>query len=177
MVDKGLPYAQALFSLAQESGKEDVFLHDFETMQAVFAKNPDLKAILGHPGIFSANKEELLQKIFESELDGKFMDFLKVVCRHHMAGSLLQIADDYGRLLDESRNIQTVRVTSAHPLDDAQKEKLARALEKKLNAGVKLECSVDPGLIAGLKIQTDNAVLDASYLSQLDKMKEQLLKS
>lgn len=177
MVDKGLPYAQALFSLAQDTHQEEAIQQDLNTLRSVLQDNPQLKDVLGHPGIYAADKEALLARIFDEGQTKQFLDFLKVVCRHHMAGSLGQIADDYDRLFDESRNIQSVKVTSAHPLDQQQKDKLAKALEQKLHAQVKLECSIDPALIAGLKIQTEDSVLDASYQSQLDKMKEQLLKS
>lgn len=94
-----------------------------------------------------------------------------------MAGQLPQIADHYAHLLDESRNIQTVKITSSIELDEKQKAKLTTILENKLNGKVKLECVVDPSLIAGMKIQTEDAILDASYLKALEKMKEQLTKS
>ncbi|UNT94562.1 F0F1 ATP synthase subunit delta [Allobaculum sp. Allo2] len=42
---------------------------------------------------------------------------------------------------------------------------------------MRLKCSEDPSLIAGMIIRTPDAVLDASYQGKLERMKEQLLKS
>lgn len=177
MVDKSLPFAQALLSIGQETGQEDGFLQDFSVLETVEKQNPDLVLVLRHPGIPSAQKEKLLVDILSGSVSASFLDFVKIACRHHMAGFLAQMDQDYRKLLDESRHIQTVRVESAAPLDEAQKEKLSRALEAKLGGPVRLECVIRPDLIAGMKITSGDAVMDASYQGLLNKMKEQLDKS
>lgn len=177
MVDNSLPYAQALLSLAQDANLEDAYLNDFEKVEMVFDQNPELHAWLAHPAITAQDKEKLLLDIFSEDVQPTFADFLKIACRHQMSGDLLKIDRNYRALLDEARNVQNVFVQSAAPLDDDQKARLQRALEKKLGGTVRLECSVDPALIAGMKIRTGDAVLDASYQGQLEKMKEQLMKS
>lgn len=177
MVDTSLPFAQALLSIGQDTNQEEAFLQDFLKVQSVFEQNPDLEKVLIHPGIPTNQKETLLLEIFQEEVSPSFTDFLKVVCRHHMSGQLLSILKDYQKLLDDLNNIKTIQIESAAPLSEVQKAKLARNLEKKLGCLVRLECNVNPKLIAGLTIRTEEAVMDASYLGMLDKMKEQLLKS
>lgn len=177
MVDTSLPFAQALLSIGQDTKQEEAFLNDFSLVQSVFEQNPDLEKVLIHPGIPTEKKEALLLEIFQSEVSPSFVDFLKIVCRHHMAGQLLNISMDYQKLLDDLNNIQTVHVESATPLSEEQQAKLIQRLEKKLGGLVRLECTVNPKLIAGFTVRTEGAVMDASYLGMLDKMKEQLLKS
>lgn len=177
MVDKSLPYAQALLSIGQDTGAKDTFLEELVKTRTVLLENEQLIQVLRHPAISNVEKEKMLLEIFKGDFSEPYQDFLKVVCRHSMAGCLAEIADDYARLLDESRHIQTVKVISAAPLDEAQKEKLTAVLEKKLGGQVRLQCSIDEKLIAGMKIQTEDSVLDATYLGQLEKMKEQLVKS
>lgn len=177
MVDTSLPFAQALLSIGQDNHQEDTFVQDFGLIRSVFEENPDLEKVLIHPGIPANQKETLLLDIFQDDVSSSFVDFLKIVCRHHMAGKLLNIADDYDKLLDELNNIQNIYVESATPLSETQKEKLAKRLENKLGGQVRLHCTLNPKLIAGLTLRTEGAVMDASYLGMLDKMKEQLLKS
>ncbi len=177
MVDKALPYAQALLSIGADKGLEDVFVTDFQSVDEVFDANPELKSWLNHPGISAKEKEDLLMKIFDGNVSADFLDFLKIVCRHHQAGNLEVMGKDYSELLDESRHIQTVRVESASVLDDDQKARLKDALEKKLGGQVRLNFEIDPSLIAGMRIRTENSTMDASYRGLLDKMKEQLLAS
>lgn len=177
MVDKSLPFAQALLSIGQESGQEDAFLDDLTAVKKVFQENPQLASVMNHPAISNVEKEKMILEIFNNDFNDSFVNFLKVVCRHSMAGSLPSVVDDYSQLLDESRHIQTVKVTTAAPLDEMQKQKLTVVLEQKLGGKVKLQCSIDEKLIAGMRIQTEDSVLDATYLGQLNKMKEQLSRS
>lgn len=177
MVDKSLPFAQALLSIGQDNGQEDQYLEDLNELKMMFEQVDQLALVLSHPGVDRKTKENILIESCQDSMDSSFIDFLKVTCRHGMAGELKQIANNYAQLLDESRNIQTVKITSSIELDEKQKAKLTTILEKKLNGKVKLECTIDPSLIAGMKIQTEDAILDASYLKALEKMKEQLTKS
>lgn len=177
MVDTALPYAQALISLAQENHEEDAVFHDLEQMETVMDENPELEPWLSHPAVPSAQKEALFLELFQDGTHPVFGDFLKIVSRHSMSGHLRKIAEDYRALLDELHNIQNVYVTSAAKLDENQKERLKAALKKKLGAEIRLKCSEDPSLIAGMIIRTPDAVLDASYQGKLERMKEQLLKS
>lgn len=174
MVDQAYPFAQALLSIGSDQGLEDRFTQDFRAVEEVMNDNPELNSWLRHPGVSAKDKEELLLKIFEGTVSDPFRDFLKIVCRHHQAGNLLVMAKDYQALLDESRHIQTVHVESASALDERQKAKLKAALERKLGGQVRLVCAVNPDLIAGMRIQTENSTMDASYRGRLDKMKEQL---
>lgn len=176
MVDKSLPFAQALFSIADESHTLDAYVQQFQQLQQIEKDNPELEPMLSHPGVASSAKESLLLQLF-ADAPESYRDFLKVVCRHHMAGRLLQIGEDFEKLVDESRDIKTVRVQSAAPLDESQKERLTNALQAKLGGQVRLQCSVNPKLIAGMRIETGDSVMDASYQGLLDKMKEQLDKS
>lgn len=177
MVDQSLPFAQALLSIGQDNQQEDQYLADLNELKNMFEQVEELRLVLSHPGVDRKTKENLLIDACQDSMDSSFIDFLKVVCRQNMAGYLPQMADHYAHLLDESRNIQTVKVTSSIELDEKQKAKLTKILENKLNGKVKLECATDPTLIAGMKIQTEDAILDASYLKALEKMKEQLTKS
>ena len=177
MVDKSLPFAQALLSIGQDNKQEDQYLVNLNELKKMFEEVDQLRLVLSHPGVDRKTKENILIETCQDSMDSSFIDFLKVACRQNMAGQLPQIADHYAHLLDESRNIQTVKITSSIELDEKQKAKLTTILQNKLNGKVKLECVVDPTLIAGMKIQTEDAILDASYLKALEKMKEQLTKS
>lgn len=176
MVDSAQPFAMALLSIAQENGTEEVTLSWLGNLHQVLIDNPELNTVLKHPGVEDSVKENLLMQIFDGE-NKTMQDFIKILCRHHAARYLEDVYGDYVRLLDEARNILTVEVTSVVALDDMQQKKLQEALKKRLNADVRLKLDIDPSLIGGLKIKTDNLMMDASLQGRLNKMKEQLQKS
>lgn len=67
--------------------------------------------------------------------------------------------------------ISIARVTSAVPLTNAQKESLLVSLKEYCNATeVKLLCSVDSEILAGLKVQVNSQVLDLSVEGQMKNL-------
>lgn len=177
MVDSSLPFAQALLSLAADAHKEDEYARFLNEIVKTIDENRDLADYLALPAISREAKEQMLLQVFGDIDDKTFSDFLKIVCRYSMASRLKQIAADYDRLLDDARDIQNVTVTSAAPLSSSQSERLKEALEKRLGSQVRLHEKVDPALIAGLTIQTEDRTMDASVLGRIDRMKEQLSRS
>ncbi|MCF0259996.1 MAG: ATP synthase F1 subunit delta [Erysipelotrichaceae bacterium] len=174
MKHNAAPYALALLEIAQETNDAERIGKQLFDVKEVVDSQRELNLILKHPKIDAETKAGLLGEIFESSADPLIMHFLQVVCRNNMAGALSEMADDYQRLYDESRNIKSVKVTSACRLDDDQFKALKEMLEKKLNGPVRMDVKVDPALIAGLRIQADGLSMDNSFASRLNSMNEAL---
>ena len=171
------PYASALLDLGLEDGKADLYMNELFRIKKTIQENPELEEILRHPGMTKQNKEELLEQIFAGELDPTVERYLKVLCQHRKAGELPGIADAYEALYDKAKNIERVSVASAVALDENQKQKLIKKLENQLQHQVRAEFTVDPSLIAGLTIRTENTTMDSSVRGKLDRMKDQLMKA
>lgn len=67
-----------------------------------------------------------------------------------------------------------VDVTSASDLSAKQQEELGASLEKRLARKVKLHCSVDPSLVAGMIIKAGDTVIDGSVKSKLGRLTDAL---
>ncbi len=176
-VKETYPFANALLELGQEDGKEKEYLDELLKVRKVMEEQPELVSFLKYPAIGKKEKAELLESIFKKDLDERVMQFIRVLCMHRKAGDLDQIADAYEQLYDQAQGIERVQVFSATPLDETQIEKLKKKLENQLQHSIRMEVQVDPSLIAGLKIRTENAVLDNSVKGRLDTMKDQLMKA
>ncbi len=179
MKNEALPFAQALIDLGREEQKEDLFLKQLGWINDIYRENPELKDYLSHPAIDSKSKVDVLEQVLEpaKNMDPTLWRFMKVLCQHRMAGRIPSIFRNFRKLYDDANNIENVFVSSAVDLDSKQKEKLTKLLEKKLQKKVRLFTQTDPALIAGLKIQTENSILDNSYLNRLESMREKLLRS
>jgi len=67
-----------------------------------------------------------------------------------------------------------VDVVSATKLNKAQQTSMSVSLEKRLARKVKLNCSVDPTLIAGAVIKAGDTVIDGSLRSKLNRLADAL---
>ena len=74
---------------------------------------------------------------------------------------------DYDKEID-------VDVTSAVELSSEQQAEISASLEKRLARKVKLNCNVDPALVAGVLIKAGDIVIDGSVRSKLDRLADAL---
>ena len=165
------PYAQALFELAQDSKQEMAWMSELKQVAQVITSVPELSKILAHPSIPRVKKKEIIQTAFESELDTTVFRFL-LLNEHNELSHLDKISDAYEECYRKKHRIEIVKVTSASKLDEDQLSRLKEMLEKKMNKTLELEVQVDPSLIAGIKVQASDLVMDNTLVAKINAMKE-----
>jgi F-type H+-transporting ATPase subunit delta len=84
------------------------------------------------------------------------------------------IRAEFEQLADTAAGRLKARVTAAAPLDDAQRERLQRALAARTGRSVELDVSVDPSLIGGDVATVGNVVFDGSLRTQLYQLRDTL---
>ena len=85
-----------------------------------------------------------------------------------------KLIDNFAKLAAkrQQRWIATVRVT--RPLTDAQASRLQAGLDALYGRELKVNVSVDPTLIGGIRVQVGDEVLDASVVARLSELRRQL---
>jgi len=63
-----------------------------------------------------------------------------------------------------------VLITSAQPLDEAQKSEIVASLEKRYSKKIEAELAVDPQLLGGARVQIGDQVIHASVRDALAQM-------
>ena len=71
-------YGEALFELAQESGREDRFKKELCELEELLASNVDLNLFLKHPKIGKEAKKEVLIKIM-NDADPYLKNFVQLL--------------------------------------------------------------------------------------------------
>lgn len=172
-----MPYAQALFEIGVESQKDAIYLEQLKECAKVWISDKELVAILKHPKIKREQKEQILSACFEKEIDPIVFRFLRVLNQHDLCAYIPEIYQAYKNCYDKYHQIEMVEVYSAASLDAKQVDDLKKVLSVRLHKTIELDVKVDPKLIAGLKVQTADFVLDNTVLARANEMKEQIKKS
>ena len=73
--------------------------------------------------------------------------------------------------------IVEVQVGSVQEIDKTQREKITKALKKKLQRDVKLECYIDSTLIGGIVIRAGDLVIDGSVRSKLNRLAQTMIEN
>ncbi|MBM3165950.1 MAG: ATP synthase F1 subunit delta [Chloroflexi bacterium] len=165
-------YAQAVFEIAKEKNQLEKWQPELKRITGL-AQDSEAMSLLENPKVPFDLKAKLAQeklgKISPLALNLTYLLILKGRLR-----SIPQIADEYQRLLDEHRGIRHAEVTTAIPLDDTGKKKIAQSLEAMIGKKLSLSLKVDTDIIGGFVARIDDSLIDCSIHSKLEQMKRSL---
>jgi F-type H+-transporting ATPase subunit delta len=176
MADKSTiarPYAKAAFEEARGEKRLGPWSDALRVATAV-VKDPRVETLLGNPRVSSSELAQLVIDIAGPELGDHGANFVKTLAENHRLAYLPEISALFDELKDEEERVVDVTVTSAAPLDDAQRKTLASALERKLKRAIRMQCHTDPSLIGGAVLQAGDLVIDGSLRTQLNRITYEL---
>ena len=80
------------------------------------------------------------------------------------------VADEFAEIIVTRQNRYIARVTSAIALSQAQLERLGRALNAVYGRELKLDVSVDPAVLGGLRVQVGDEVIDGTVETRMSNL-------
>ena len=164
------PYARAAFSYARNANALATW-GDALNAAAVVVSDSRVKQLIGNPKVSSAQLVEFIASVTTTgSLDAHVRNFLDELAHNGRLGLLPEVAAMFEEMRNDAENVADVQVTSAVELNDAQRERLATALKKRLKRDVRLHCNVDPQLLGGAVITSGDWVLDGSLRASLSAL-------
>ncbi len=85
-----------------------------------------------------------------------------------------RLAEKFVEIIVKRQNRSIARVSTARPLSEAQIEKLRSGLSKAYGKELKLDISVDPSLIGGLRVQVGDDMMDGTVQTRLSDLNRAL---
>lgn len=172
MVTIARPYAKAAFDLAVEKGDLDQW-SQMLTFAAEVARNDTIKLLL--EGNHSSNElAEIFISVCGKQLNEFGQNLIKIMAESKRLSVLPEVALQFMVLRCEHEKWIDVDVISAVALDDAQQKAIASKLETRLERKVKLSCSVDETLVAGVVIRAGDLIIDNSLSGRIHRLSESL---
>jgi F-type H+-transporting ATPase subunit delta len=169
-------YAQALLDAAEKRGRAGETLEELDSLiHDVFPAAPQFEAFLSSRAIGRRRKPPVIRSAFQGRASEIFLNFLLVLNEHERLDLLRPILAAYRRLYEERTGHVRVRVKSAAPLPDDQRQRLEQELRAAFRREPILEARVDPDLLGGLVVQVGDWVYDGSVRSRLADIRNQLL--
>jgi F-type H+-transporting ATPase subunit delta len=176
MADKSTiarPYAKAAFEEARDRNKLGPWSEALRTAAAVVG-DPRVEDLIGNPRVTPAELAALVIEIAGPQLEEEGRNFVRTLADNRRLALLPEISARFEELKAEAEGIVDVTVTSAAPLDDSQRDKLAAALERRLGRSVRLQCVTDPALIGGAVLRAGDLVIDGSLRARLERIAYEL---
>jgi F-type H+-transporting ATPase subunit delta len=167
------PYARAAFEEARNNGGLAPWSQALQTA-AIVVKDPRVARLLDNPRVTPAELAQLVDGIAARSLGEHGANFVRTLADNHRLGYLPEIAQLFGTLKDDAEGVADVTVTSAAPLDEAQRGRIGAALERRLRRKVRLHFQIDPALIGGAMLRAGDLVIDGSLRTRLERIAYEL---
>ena len=164
------PYAKAVFELARDSGKFDDWSNRLAVLGAIVG-HPDMQERLEAPSLTQEDAAKMVEMVASDVVnDNDSRNFIRLLAENDRMKMLGDISSLYEQLRAEAEGEIEANVVSAFDLTDAQRDKMAEALSRRLDRKVRIVSSVDKDLIGGAIIRAGDLVIDGSVKGRLEKM-------
>jgi F-type H+-transporting ATPase subunit delta len=166
-------YSQAIFEIALETGELDKWQSDLPKIVSIIGE-ATFEAFLKSPKVHFDGKARLLSEQLKG-ISPLALNLVLLLITKGRLSMLSDIVDEYQRLLDSYRGIESAEVITAIPLDERDELKLAEHLSAIVGKKVVLKPEVDPALIGGFVARVGSRLLDGSTHGKLMALKKELV--
>ncbi|MBT1446214.1 F0F1 ATP synthase subunit delta [Shewanella sp. JM162201] len=166
------PYAKAAFDFAVEKQAVESWA-EMLGFAALVSENDTMRPLLAG-SMASCALAKLFIDVCGEQLNEHGQNLVKVMAENGRLEVLPAVSQLFAEYRLEWAKEVEADVVSATELTEAQKQQISVSLEKRLARKVKLNCSVDAGLIAGVIIKAGDLVIDGSVRGKLARLSDKL---
>lgn len=165
------PYAKAAFEFALESSELDKWA-EMLSFSAQIVQDSQIASLIESER--PTTVVEVIAAVCQEQLSEQGLNLIKLMAENERLEALPNVLALYLEFKADHDRIITAEVISASELDAQQLEQITASLEQRLERKVKLDCSVDPSIVAGFIIRAGDLVIDSSVQGQLAKLADTL---
>ncbi len=174
MTKAGDLYGQSLYDLAAEENLTDEILGQMQTVNTIFAENPDYITLLSEPSVPKKERLQLVDEAFGDDLQAYLKNFIKVLLERGMLREFSGCCRRFRSCYNTDHGIAEAVVTSAVKLSSEQSEQLKAKLEKISGKQVLLKEKTDPDILGGIRVELDGQLFDGSVKGRLSELRKKV---
>ena len=168
------PYGEAAFKLAVEDNNVESWSTKLDRLSTIVSDSQTI-AVLSDPKINNAMALKFLSNFLDDTDNKNFLSFMSLLIETKRIIYIREISEIFESLKFKHNNVRVVEVESACEVSSDQLDSLISLLKNKYQSEVKIKVSVNKALMAGLKIKSNNEVIDLTIKNRLDQMEQQLI--
>lgn len=168
----GRRYALALIAIARDDRDFDAWSDAIEALADLTSERAFVEALQAD-GMTDERFQGIVRRVLPN-IGQKQLNFFRLLRQKSRLSLGSSIASFFRELLDEERGIVRAEVTSATPLDEAQRQRLLDKLARDTGKQVVLESRVAPSILGGLVVRIGDRMVDGSTRNRLRSLRTQL---
>ena len=172
-----LRYAHAFASVTASSHLDgNAAQRQLRDFSETLADSHELREVLMNPSIASEQKVRVLDAIAgRIGMFPQVRNFIAVIMDHQRLAELDEILAEYHAVADEQSGLAEAEITSAHPLNEADRAELEAQVSKLAGGRVRATYRQDATLLGGAVVRIGSTVYDGSIRAQLQHLKQKLV--
>lgn len=167
-------YAEAFFHVARRSGSTSLLVGQANAILPSFQLSSKLRYFLEAPQINTEDKEQVLERSLKGIVDPLMYNLLLLLLRKARISETHGILERFCELVENDQGIYEADIETARALDPAEKLRLQRELESFTKARLRINYSVNPDLIGGVRFSYGDVLVDDTVRGKLHRLREQL---
>lgn len=167
-------YAKALLNFAIDKNICDRVREDMYLVYEICRQNKNFIDMLESPVIRTSDKRKVFVETFSTSFHKVSIDFLNLILTNNREVYIETIARNFLDQYREYKGIKNALFRSVVPLDKETSKRIKKLLEGKYKCKIILEEKVEKDLIGGFTLRVEDQQIDASIVTQLEKIKKEL---
>jgi len=156
-------YAKSLIDLAIERDQLEKIFADMQWLLQVLRQSRDFRNLLRSPIVKADKKVHVVDAIIDRKVTPLTASFIRLLIAKSRENNLQEIITSFVSQYKEYKNIYTVKLTTAAPLDKDLKNRIIDQIRKTSDMqNIELETKVDENLIGGFVLEAGDKLIDAS---------------
>lgn len=168
-------YAEALFETAEKQNLREKVFENLMLINETLKTNNELMNFLISPIIKTADKKDVINKIFGNNIEETAVNFLYLLSDNSRFELTEEIVEVYKHIYNKVNETVSVKVITAVVMKDYLRQKLQQKLENILRKKVIIDYEVNSDIIAGLVLEVDGTTTDSSIQTKLKNIKKQIV--
>ena len=133
----------------------------------------DMERYLTHPLVAREEKDRLLESAYGG-VHEMVVHLLRLLVRNGREAYIDLILDEYLSVRAEAERTARVRVVSAQPLTETERDQIGGRLQAALGRTVVLDERLDKRLLAGVRIEVEGKAIDGTLLAKVQELRASL---
>ena len=167
MTELAREYGDGLYLLAEEENLSREFLEQLLSLKSLFREQPDFVRLLGNMSLSKEERVKILDSVLRGQVHPYLLNFLKILCERCALNEYEGCLAAFKALYNQEHGIVEATVTTAVPLDDEQRARLAEKLSAMTDKTVSLIEKIDESLMGGVLLEMNGQRYDNTLKHRL----------
>ena len=159
---------ESLIASAEEAGRADRVEDELFRFERIVAADADLRTALGNQGVAADKRSALVDSLLAGKVSDETLRLARQAVVAPRGRRFDRTVAHFLEVAAKRREQQTATVTSAVPLSESDRERLARGLATVYGGKVHLNAVVDPRVMGRIKVEIGDEVIDVTVLRKLE---------